>query len=415
MAPVCTREEYPVPETNGKTGGGRNLEPFAGRAGGSGRREGRNAGKLCGRADNARGPDFGPGDRRPAFKAEAGIRFKTRRPLPSKKGCGGESVERLRPDENTGEVPGVRAFQGDSGAGDPEGVGEFRGDKKRELFLSDAAKRAGKPRAGTKEGVLWIRRPAIDAGPKGDRVKGTAKPPLGSTSEAKRAAERIRMVKTKERVVGTRNGLPPVASAFSETARSAAGKAARKTAGREIRKAAGSRLVFFAGGAAVLLMLLCPLLFGGAFFLTDGDGSGGAAAIPVSAEVEAYGPQIRQYAKEEGILDYVELIQAVMMQESGGCGEDPMQASECAYNTRYPRRPGGISDPDYSIRVGIQNLAACFAAAGVQSPLDLTRIRLALQGYNFGNGYISWAQANYGGYSYAGAVEFSVKQAEKYG
>lgn len=92
-------------------------------------------------------------------------------------------------------------------------------------------------------------------------------------------------------------------------------------------------------------MLVFPLLFGGAFFLTDGGGSGGAATIPVSAEVEAYGPQIRQYAKEEGILDYVELIQAVMMQESGGCGEDPMQASECAYNTRYPRRPGGDSEP----------------------------------------------------------------------
>lgn len=51
----------------------------------------------------------------------------------------------------------------------------------------------------------------------------------------------------------------------------------------------------------------------------------------------------------------------------------------------------------------------------MQSPLDLTRIRLALQGYNFGNGYISWAQTTYGGYSYAGALEFSVKQAEKYG
>ena len=30
-----------------------------------------------------------------------------------------------------------------------------------------------------------------------------------------------------------------------------------------------------------------------------------------------------------------------------------------------------------------------------------------MQGYNFGNGYISWAKTNYGGYSYANAVEFS--------
>ena len=28
----------------------------------------------------------------------------------------------------------------------------------------------------------------------------------------------------------------------------------------------------------------------------------------------------------------------------------------------------------------------------------MERIKLALQGYNFGNGYISWAKTNYGGY-----------------
>ena len=30
--------------------------------------------------------------------------------------------------------------------------------------------------------------------------------------------------------------------------------------------------------------------------------------------------------------DYVALIQAVMMQESGGKGNDPMQSSECSFN-----------------------------------------------------------------------------------
>lgn len=42
-------------------------------------------------------------------------------------------------------------------------------------------------------------------------------------------------------------------------------------------------------------------------------------------------------------------------------------------------------------------------------------IKLALQGYNFGNGYISWAKTNYGGYSYANAVEFSTMQAARLG
>ena len=104
-----------------------------------------------------------------------------------------------------------------------------------------------------------------------------------------------------------------------------------------------------------------------------------------------------------------------MMQESGGRGSDPMQASECGYNTRYPHTPNGITDPEYSIDVGIQNLAACLRAAEVENLIDMERIKLALQGYNFGNGYISWAKTNYGGYSYANAVEFSAIQAERLG
>ena len=124
---------------------------------------------------------------------------------------------------------------------------------------------------------------------------------------------------------------------------------------------------------------------------------------------------IRQYAKQHGVAEYTELIKAVMMQESGGRGSDPMQASECGYNTRYPHTPNGITDPEYSIDVGIQNLAACLRAAEVENLIDMERIKLALQGYNFGNGYISWAKTNYGGYSYANAVEFSAIQAERLG
>ncbi len=51
----------------------------------------------------------------------------------------------------------------------------------------------------------------------------------------------------------------------------------------------------------------------------------------------------------------------------------------------------------------------------MENPIDMERIKLALQGYNFGNGYISWAKTNYGGYSYANAVEFSTTQAERLG
>ncbi|EKC70742.1 hypothetical protein OBE_03737, partial [human gut metagenome] len=44
-----------------------------------------------------------------------------------------------------------------------------------------------------------------------------------------------------------------------------------------------------------------------------------------------------------GIGEYVELIKAIMMQESGGRGLDPMQCSEGSFNTKYPKQPNGIT------------------------------------------------------------------------
>ena len=169
-----------------------------------------------------------------------------------------------------------------------------------------------------------------------------------------------------------------------------------------------------AGGWIAVVIILIVVLLGCAVSLFGG-GSGSNAYTPVSAEVEAYTPLIQKYAKQYGIPEYVELIKAVMMQESGGRGLDPMQAAEGSFNTRYPHEPNGIQDPEYSIQCGVQELKAALISAEVENPIDMERIKLALQGYNFGNGYISWAKTNYGGYSYANAVEFSTMQAQRLG
>ena len=196
-----------------------------------------------------------------------------------------------------------------------------------------------------------------------------------------------------------------------------AAKATAKAAAAAVKAAiaATKALVttIFAGGWIAILILLIVVLFG-ALFASVG-GSNSSTVTPVSAEVQAYEPLIRQYARQYGIEEYVELIKAVMMQERGGQGSDPMQASECGYNTRYPHTPNAITDPEYSIDVGIQNLKACLEAAEVENPVDMNNIKLALQGYNYGNGYISWAKENYGGYTYASAVEFSDMMAQRNG
>ena len=103
-----------------------------------------------------------------------------------------------------------------------------------------------------------------------------------------------------------------------------------------------------------------------------------------------------------------------MMQKSGGRGTDPMQCSESPYNTRFSHSPGSITDPDYSIEVGVQTFADCIRQAGCSSPQDLDKLKLAWQGYNYGNGYIGWALQR-GGYTEANALQFSQEQAASHG
>lgn len=166
-----------------------------------------------------------------------------------------------------------------------------------------------------------------------------------------------------------------------------------------------------AGSGAMLLVLIIIVgVVGGVFSY-----SASQSSASLSSEVLSYTATIQRYANQYGIPEYVSVIQAIMMQESGGRGTDPMQSSECPYNTQYPNSPGAIQDPEYSIQVGIQYYADCLREAGCDSPQDMDRLKLSLQGYNYGNGYITWALHNYGGYSEANALLFSQQQAAAHG
>ena len=261
-------------------------------------------------------------------------------------------------------------------------------------------------------------------------VKSTAK---GSVKTAERGVKTAQAtskatIKTAEQTAkATKEAAKASAKAAQKAAQAAKATAkataeATKTAVRATIAAvkviiAGTKALIsalIAGGWVSVVIILIVVLLGCAVSLFGG-GGGSNAYTPVSAEVEAYEPLIQKYAKQYGIPEYVELIKAVMMQESGGRGLDPMQAAEGSFNTRYPHEPNGIQDPEYSIQCGVQELKAALISAEVENPIDMERIKLALQGYNFGNGYISWAKTNYGGYSYANAVEFSTMQAQRLG
>ena len=261
-------------------------------------------------------------------------------------------------------------------------------------------------------------------------VKTTAKGTVKTTEKGIKTAQATSKaaIKTTETSVKTAQAAAKASAKTAQKAAQAAKVTAKATA--EATKAtvratiavvkaiiAGTKALIsalIAGGWITVVIILIVVLLGCAVSLFGG-GSRSNAYTPVSAEVEAYEPLIQKYAKQYGIPEYVELIKAVMMQESGGRGLDPMQAAEGSFNTRYPHEPNGIQDPEYSIECGVQELKAALISAEVENPIDMEHIKLALQGYNFGNGYISWAKTNYGGYSYANAVEFSTMQAARLG
>lgn len=295
------------------------------------------------------------------------------------------------------------------------------GSSSAQTQTSSAIKTLEKPEKMVKES-------ATSAGKKNIKLAGkeAAKTTQRSVKTAEHTAKAS--IKTSQQTAKAAQKTVQATVKASQKAAQAAKKAAKATADtvKATAKAtvatvkaiiAGTKALvaaIAAGGWIAVLIIMIVVLFGAAVAMFGG-GSDSNSYTPVSAEVEAYEPIIQKYAKEYGIPEYVELIKAVMMQESGGRGLDPMQAAEGSFNTRYPHEPNGIKDPEYSIQCGVQELKAALTSAEVESPIDMEHIKLALQGYNFGNGYISWAKTKYGGYSYANAVEFSTQQAQRLG
>ena len=89
-----------------------------------------------------------------------------------------------------------------------------------------------------------------------------------------------------------------------------------------------------------------------------------AVSAQVSEDVLKYGTLVKKCAENMVFQIFTDVINAVMMAESGGRGTDVMQASECPYNTKYSKKPNGITNAEYSIEVGVHYLADCLKGAG---------------------------------------------------
>ena len=69
-------------------------------------------------------------------------------------------------------------------------------------------------------------------------------------------------------------------------------------------------------------------LFVGTFSVLAQYGGSNSEIVSLSEEIIAYEDTIRKYAIEYDIEEYVSLLQAIMMQESGGKENDPMQPTQ---------------------------------------------------------------------------------------
>ena len=135
----------------------------------------------------------------------------------------------------------------------------------------------------------------------------------------------------------------------------------------------------------VILIAIFTFLFG-SVALEEERQQEAVGSYAVSATVLQHRDKILAELKKYGKEDYIDLFLAVVMQESGGKGNDIFQCSESL------GKKAGTLSLDESIRQGVKVLCGHMSheKVKVSSPEDIEHIKIALQAYNFGGGYITY-------------------------
>jgi|GEM_PF-4046527 len=152
------------------------------------------------------------------------------------------------------------------------------------------------------------------------------------------------------------------------------------------------------------------LLFGGKddgqVCIPKGDVPTNGKAVNLSKYFSVIGPKIEEECKRQGLSPYAEILKAKCMQESGGNYlkyPDVMQASES-----LGKPIGWIKDVDLSIRQGVKYFGEIIKKCNGD-------IKLALQSYNYGKGFIDYAMKRGGKYTPELAWSFAEEMVKKYG
>ncbi|EAF3882294.1 lytic transglycosylase [Listeria monocytogenes] len=150
--------------------------------------------------------------------------------------------------------------------------------------------------------------------------------------------------------------------------------------------------------ALFLIMLIMLAVNGGE--TSDPAVAEAPSALNISPAVEAYRSVVEKECIANDIPECVDIILAIIMQESGGSVPDVMQSSE---SKGLP--PNTITDPVESIKVGVAYFSQGYKKARKEAKMNPKET--AIQGYNFGSGFIGWSIKNGGGWTADRAVEFA--------
>ena len=186
-------------------------------------------------------------------------------------------------------------------------------------------------------------------------VKTTAKGTVKTTEKGIKTAQATSKaaIKTTETSVKTAQAAKATAKATAEATKATV----RATIAAVKAIIAGTKALIsaiLAGGWIAVVIILIVVLLGCAVSLFGG-GSGSNAYTPVSAKVEAYEPLIQKYAKQYGIPNYVELIKAVMMQESAGVDLTPCRRLKVALTQGIPTSRMGLKTQNIRLSAVCRN------------------------------------------------------------
>ena len=188
-------------------------------------------------------------------------------------------------------------------------------------------------------------------------------------------------------------------STVAKTAKNTAKKVGKKLVLKKLNLATMKFQLII--GAILLGLLLLTIIIAGIVSTISGGGEDdsptglGVGQALVSAEVIQYRNAVFSELSVHGLSEYTELILALMMQESGGKGNDPMQASES-----FCGSIGCITDPQLSIEKGVLHFKSVLENAKKD-------VKLTLQSYNFGGGFIGYVLDRGGAYTKELAISFS--------